>query len=155
MEDVARECGFNVIAGISAVARHSIMPQYATNRPDKLDEEQLSNFVECILNRKNHKTSVLPGNRPYKKKMPGGMIPKPTKDCIQCGICAKECPVSAIYCENYKADSKTCISCMRCIKKCPKNARKVNQVLVSIGAMVIKKTCEVRKENELFLLSNE
>jgi len=44
---------------------------------------------------------------------------------------------------------------MRCIKKCPKNARKVNQVLVSIGAMVIKKTCEVRKENELFLLSNE
>jgi len=69
MEDVARECGFNVIDGISAVARHSIMPQYATNRPDKLDEDQLSNFVECILNRKNHKTSVLPGNRPYKKNV--------------------------------------------------------------------------------------
>ena len=44
---------------------------------------------------------------------------------------------------------------MRCIKKCPHNARKVNKMLVSMGAMAIKKTCEIRKENELFLLSDE
>ena len=44
MEDAAKECGFNVIAAISAIAEHSIMHQYATNRPDKEDEKQLANL---------------------------------------------------------------------------------------------------------------
>ena len=44
---------------------------------------------------------------------------------------------------------------MRCVKVCPHNARKVNNTLVSIAAMAIKKECEIRKENELFLLLGE
>ena len=155
MEDSAKVCGFNVIAAISAIAEHSIMHQYATNRPDKEDEKQLAKFVEEILNKKEHSNATIPGNRPYKKSMPTMMIPKPTKDCVKCGICAKECPVKAINSKDYKADPKICISCMRCIKKCPHNARKVNKALVSIGAMAIKKECEIRKENELFLLSDK
>ena len=83
------------------------------------------------------------------------IIPKPTKDCVKCGICAKDCPVKAINNIDYKADPKICISCMRCVKECPHNARKVNNTLVSIAAMAIKKECEIRKENELFLLSDK
>ena len=155
MEDAAKECGFNVIAAISAIAEHSIMHQYATNRPDKEDEKQLANFVEAILNNKEHSKAIIPGNRTYKKSMPAMMIPKPTKDCVKCGICAKDCPVKAINNKDYKADPKICISCMRCVKECPHNARKVNNTLVSIAAMAIKKECEIRKENELFLLSDK
>ena len=120
---------------------------------DTLGEmEDVAKECEAILNNKEHSNAIIPGNRPYKKSMPATIIPKPTKDCIKCGICAKDCPVKAINNKDYKADPKICISCMRCVKECPHNARKVNNTLVSIAAMAIKKECEIRKENELFLL---
>lgn len=69
----------------------------------------------------------IPGNRPYKKAGGAGLVPKATKDCISCGLCAKNCPAQAISRENLKtADSGKCISCMRCVALCPKSARKVN-----------------------------
>ena len=80
-----------------------------------------------------------------------GNVPKPTKDCVKCGLCAEKCPVQAINSANFTADSKKCISCMRCVKLCSHDARKVNGAMVSIAAMAIKKACSVRKENELFL----
>ena len=150
MEDVAKECGFHVVAGISAVAQHSIMSQYATNRPDSSDEKQLKQFALQIEN-KTEPVSTIPGNRPYKKAGAGGLVPKPTKDCMKCGICAKNCPVQAIDPVTFKADPKKCISCMRCVKECSYNSRKVNGVMVSVAAMAIKKACSVRKENELFI----
>lgn len=68
LEDTASSLGFNVIAGISAVAEHSIMHQYATNRPDFTDKEQLAKFAKMILNRNDYDTTTIPGKRPYKKK---------------------------------------------------------------------------------------
>ena len=150
MEDAAKEAGFQVIAAVAAVAEHSIIPQYAANRPDVSDEKQLLNFADQIAG-KNGKTVSIPGNRPYKKGGGAGLVPKPTKDCVRCGLCAKRCPVQAINPDGFKADSKKCISCMRCIRQCPHNARKVNGAIVSVAALAIKKACSERKENELFL----
>lgn len=150
MEDAAREAGFFVIAAVAAVAQHSIMPQYATNRPDAVDEKQLEDFAAQIVSRKELVANI-PGNRPYKKSGGAGLIPKPAKNCIKCGICAANCPVQAIDPKNFKTDSKKCISCMRCIRQCSYDARKVNGALVSIASMAIKKACSIRKENELFL----
>ncbi len=150
MEDAAKESGFRVIAAIAAVAEHSIMPQYAANRPDASDEKQLIRFANQISG-KDEEVASIPGNRPYKKSGGGGLIPKVTKNCIKCGLCAEKCPVQAINLETLVADSKKCISCMRCVKKCPHGARKVNGAMVSVAAMAIKKACSVRKENELFL----
>lgn len=150
MEDAAKQCGFHVIAGISAVAQHSIIPQYATNRPDSEDEKQLAQFAQEIADKKDTVTSI-PGNRPYKKSGGAGLVPKSSKDCVKCGICAENCPVQAIDPVKFTANSKKCIGCMRCVKQCPHKARKVNGAMVSIAAMAIKKACSVRKENELFL----
>ena len=150
MEDAAKECGFQVVAAVAAIAQHSIIPQYAANRPDASDEKQLAEFAGQIADRTAVVTSV-PGNRPYKKAGGGGLVPKPSKDCVKCGICAKNCPVQAIDSVSFTADSKKCIGCMRCVKQCPHHARKVNGAMVSIAAMAIKKACSVRKENELFL----
>lgn len=150
MEDAAKESGFRVVTAVAAVAEHSIMPQYAAGRPDASDEAQLSNFAERILHKDGDATSI-PGNRPYKKGGGAGLVPKATKDCVKCGVCAKSCPVDAINPEDLVADSKKCISCMRCVKLCPHDARKVNGVMVSVAALAIKKACSVRKENELFL----
>lgn len=150
MEDTATTSGFCVIAAIAAVAEHSIIPQYAANRPDASDEAQLADFADCILH-KDGKVATIPGNRPYKKGGGASLVPKVTKDCVKCGLCAERYPVQAIAPKTFGADSAKCISCMRCVRKCPHNARKVNGAMVSVATLAIKKACSVRKENELFL----
>ena len=150
MEDAAKGCGFQVVAGVAAVAEHSIMPQYAAGRPDVSDQKQLKDFANQITD-KTGTVSAIPGNRPYKKAGSAGLVPKPDKSCVKCGACAKACPVQAIDSANFTANSKACISCMRCVKGCPQKARRVNGMMVSVAALAIKKACSVRKENELFL----
>ena len=150
MEDAAKESNFKVIAAIAAVAEHSIMPQYAAGRPDASDKKQLEQFADQIAGKTEAAVSI-PGNRPYKKAGGAGLVPKPTKSCVKCALCAENCPVQAIDSADFTADSRKCIACMRCVKQCPENARKVNGAMVSIAAMAIKKACSVRKENELFL----
>lgn len=150
MEDTAKQCGFRVTAAISAIAEHSIIHKYAANRPDESDEKQLADFAAKILD-KSDEVTFIPGNRPYKKTSGAGLVPKPNKDCVKCGLCAEKCPVQAIEYDKFTADSKKCISCMRCVNQCPKSARKVNEAMVSIAAMAIRKACLNRKKNELFL----
>ena len=150
MEDAAKESGFRVVAAVAAVSEHSIMPQYAAGRPDASDKKQLEQFAEQIAGKTEAAVSI-PGNRPYKKAGGAGFVPKPSKNCVKCDVCVKNCPVQAIDPEKLTADSKKCIACMRCVKQCPHNARKVNGAMVSVAAMAIKKACSVRKENELFL----
>ena len=150
MEDAAKESGFQVTAAIAAVAEHSIMPQYAADRPDMSDQKQLAEFANQIAGKIGSSPSI-PGNRPYKKAGGVGLVPKAGKACVKCGACAKACPVQAIDPEGITTNAKKCISCMRCVKKCQKKARKVNGAMVSAAALAMKKVCSVRKENELFL----
>ena len=150
MEDAAKESGFQVVAAVAAVAEHSIMPQYAAGRPDASDKKQLEQFAERIAGKTEAVVSI-PGNRPYKKAGGAGLVPKVGKSCTKCGLCAENCPVQAIDPASFTADAKKCISCMRCVKQCPEKARNVNGAMVSIAAMVIKKACSVRKENELYM----
>ena len=156
MEDIAQQCGFTVVAAISAVAEHSIIHQYAEGRPDKKDIAQLKAYANTILNSLNtaqkREGIHIPGNRPYKKAGGAGLVPKATKDCVNCGLCAEQCPAAAIDQEHIgTADAKKCIACMRCVVRCPHSARKVNGVMVSVAALAIKKACSVRKECELFI----
>ena len=150
MADAAKACGFRVVAAVAAVAEHSILPQYAANRPDASDKAQLADFAAKIAGKDSEIVS-LPGNRPYKKSGGAGLVPKPTKDCVKCGLCAETCPVQAIDPASFAADAKKCIGCMRCVKQCPKDARRVSGLMVSIAGMAIKKACSVRKDNELYL----
>lgn len=66
MEDAAKVAGFQVIAAVAAVAEHSVMPQYAANRPDAADEKQLAGFAVRIASKDVNVVSI-PGSRPYKK----------------------------------------------------------------------------------------
>lgn len=156
MEDVARDSGYDIVAAISAVAEHSIMHQYAAGRPDVEDLAKLKAFAEQIKEKLNSTDDwgkvQIPGNRPYKKLGSARLVPKATRDCVNCGLCARQCPVKAINQDNMKVvDSKKCISCMRCVTQCPHDARKVNNAAVSAVSLAIKKACSVRKECEIFI----
>lgn len=156
MEDIARECGFEIVAAVAAIAEHSIMHQYAAGRPDAADLSQLEAIAARIQEKLDSPQPSgpfpIPGNRPYRKAGAASLVPKAGKGCTKCGLCAAQCPVKAIDPANVKtADSKTCISCMRCVSRCPHHARTVNAALVSAVALAIKKACSVRKECELFL----
>ena len=153
----AEESGFRVAAAIAAIAEHSIMPQYASGRPDARDKKELQNFARKMIekiNRNSAETSTLqiPGNYPYKKAGGAALVPKADNECTNCGLCAQNCPAQAISKEKLKtADKKKCISCMRCVAQCPQSARKINGILVSIASLAMKKACTSRKENELYL----
>ena len=155
LQDIVQQAGFIVISAIAAVAEHSIAHRYATNRPDKDDYGHLRVFAKQIgdkLRKNDFSTPTIPGNRPYRKAANAGIVPKATKACTQCGLCASKCPVGAIDKNNpEKVNKKACISCMRCVTVCPHHARKVNGLLLAIVNMMLKKACSIRKECELYI----
>lgn len=155
LQDIVQQAGFIVISAIAAIAEHSIAHRYATNRPDKDDYGHLRVFAKQIgdkLRRNDFSTPTIPGNRPYRKAANAGIVPKATKACTQCGLCASKCPVGAIDKNNpEKVNKKACISCMRCVTVCPRHARKVNGLLLAIVNMMLKKACSIRKECELYI----
>lgn len=155
LSDLAAGSGFRVIAAAAAVAEHSILHQYAAGRPDPRDEEQLRGFAGRILEKLRsgaEDAPAIPGNRPYRKAGGAGLVPKATKACTGCGLCAEKCPTGAISKQDpKKTDGKACISCMRCVSLCPHGARKASGLMTSIAGMAIKKACAERKNNELFL----
>lgn len=158
LKDLAEQCGFRVAAAVSAVAEHSIMHQYAAGRPDGQDQDELQCFAGKIREKLDRSDAgsasapEVPGNRPYKKAGGTGLVPKAGRRCNSCGLCAESCPAQAISKDNLQtADSSKCISCMRCVARCPVTARKVNGALVSVAALAIKKACNLRKSNELYI----
>lgn len=155
LQDLVQQAGFSVVSAVAAIAEHSIAHRYAANRPDQNDYEQLGAFAQKIadkLEQNDLTTPAIPGSRPYRKAASAGVVPKATKACVECGLCASKCPVGAIDKSHpAKVDRKVCISCMRCVAVCPHKARKVNGLLLALVNMMLKKACSVRKDCELYL----
>ncbi len=157
LKDTASLAGFCCVAGVAAVAQHSIMNQFAAGRPDLRDEEELIEFSERIkgITEQNTVESELwvPGNDPYKEYKVVPVIPETGEECNQCGLCAEECPAGAIPKENpMLTEPEKCISCMRCVVICPQKARYADEGLVEMMSKRLGEVCSVRKESELFLL---
>ena len=153
--------GFQVIAGITANAKHSIFRQYGAGRPDAEDKAELQTFAKKILckldalqaSREKSVSITVPGNFPY-KEYPGHPLKPITSQtgCVLCKSCVKKCPTGAIP---WEAPNTTindlCITCMRCIAICPFDARKLDREAVDAAAEKMKPAFEGRKPNELFL----
>lgn len=155
LEDIAKQAGFRIIAAVAAIAEHSIAHRYAAGRPDAEDARQLQEFAEKIREKLSARDDTQPkilGSHPYKKAGSIGMVPKPTKACTRCGLCAAKCPVQAIDPNDPKHTEKNkCISCMRCVSVCPQSARKVSSVMLAAADLALKKVCSDRKVGELYL----
>ena len=156
LKNILTEQGFKCRAAISAVAEHSMMPNFATTRPDSKDQEELKNFALQIKEKLDNNTlseSVrVPGKMPYVKAANLPLKIEVNQDCIKCGKCSIRCPVGAIPFDNPSCtNSKKCITCMRCISECPQNARALSPALISIVSVAMKSKFKGRKENTLYI----
>ncbi len=154
--DIATAQGFRPIAAGAFIAEHCIFPEVARSRPDSPDTGKIELFARLCRDRIDGKSTFEPrsvnGNRPYRK--PGGVPihPKARRSlCVECGVCAGECPAGAIDpAHPYLTDNAKCISCCRCIKVCHRDARKFRGLLYRLAGRKFVKANSRRREPEWF-----
>ena len=153
LRNLLSAAGFDVRAGVAAVAEHSIFRMYATGRPDAEDIQDLHAFADSIKASLDQPgTLQVPGNYPYKPKRPSANQPRADDSCIACMICAEECPEQAIDPEDVQnVNPEKCIACLHCVSVCPVKARNVNQEVIAERAPKLQETFGPRKPNTLFL----
>lgn len=154
LQDAAEKAGFVPVAGIAAIAEHSILRKFAANRPDAADTAELNSFAARIAEalQAPAKPLTLPGNRPYKEFKGSAVKPATNDNCVGCGLCAANCPVSAILPENpSETDLQKCISCMRCIDRCPSKARYLPEAVAANVDALLTKVASDRKNNKLYM----
>ncbi|MDL2215111.1 4Fe-4S binding protein [Dysgonomonas sp. OttesenSCG-928-M03] len=163
LRNICTENGFIPFAGGAFVARHSIFPNVAINRPDDQDQIEITQFAKkCIeeyeklklQDENKHIQLNVKGNYPYRD--PSVVPLKPTGDskCDKCGTCVKRCPVNAISEKNpRKTDKDLCISCARCVAVCPQHSRKFRGIIYQVARKKFESAYgNNRKEVETFFL---
>lgn len=168
LEEAAIASNFTQIAGIAAIAEHSIARQFAPGRPDTEDKAQLEDFIRQIAQKPEAlgytapadeevdfidiNTLLLPGGYPFKEYKGSSSKPIATDACIACGLCADKCPVAAIPASAPNTtDNAVCISCMRCIAICPEKARQLPAENLAAVSERLAPLCAERKANKLYL----
>lgn len=154
MQDVCTAAGFNCIAGVSAVAEHSLVREYGAGRPDAQDAEELKSFAAKIIARlESGETGLnVPGNRPYRTFGGGPVKPAANENCTKCGLCVRSCPTGALCADDPALpDPAKCTACMRCVEICPQKARIADAAVLSAIAEKLRPICTRRGENALYI----
>ena len=152
--------GFRVAALAAFVSRHSMDTSIAAGRPDAKDEEIMHEFGRKAWAKVQTGDYELHTQPPtswtdwemgrqvvaYREAHPDEpyALPRECKEkvisdaCIQCGNCARHCPVNAINITHKTFDLDKCIGCWACINRCPKHAitstsKQVAEIMRSIG----------------------
>lgn len=160
LKDILAKCGCKPIAGAAYIGEHSFSTDEnptAKGRPDASDLNHAQLFghkIQSILSGDQISDIDISGNYPY-----GGITELWSVDfistdnkCVQCGICAENCPVGAINVEDVRLiDIEKCITCCACIKTCPQKARTIKVGLVKDASIRLNKLYKERKEPLFFL----
>lgn len=163
LEDVLKAAGFKPVAGVAAIAEHSVVRDFAKGRPNAFDRRQLASFAKKIAVRLESigaegpapfakaPSLVLPGNRPYKEVNIAPTYGVPDDTCVNCGVCAAQCPVGAIdAADPSKVDETLCIACKRCIAVCPTHSRPLPEAVLEGSRKFLSEHIKEDKINQLF-----
>ena len=153
MSDLAKAHGFYTVGGCEVVAPHSVDPGFGFGRPDEADRAVISEFIKKLEAKEQLTEVKMPGDPGYAKKKATDLplYPKPSKECIGCGICYKYCPAGAINAKRMKTKKSKCISCMRCVAMCSTESRNVSAPIRLAAKLYLKKTCSERQESKYYL----
>ena len=164
LTDMVKARGGVPVAGGAFVAEHSFSSDdapVAVGRPDAADLEtaedlgrRVAKVVAALASADQAPDLIVPGDRPYKERKPRPPVDfiAVNDDCVQCGLCAKACPVDAIDPEDSaQMDIVKCIRCCACIKVCPQQARSKKPSWVVDAANWLAANCAARKEPAFFI----
>ncbi len=160
LSDILKAQGFLPVAAAAVVARHSLVPEIAADRPDKEDLEGLKTFAgdcERLLKGLPGSSSIggleLPGEHPEGEPRHAGLKMKVSAACDNCGTCIRECPEQVISRTDPRImDEERCIGCMRCVALCGTGARTLASQPYRAMKKNLKKLCAVPKRSEFFIL---
>ena len=162
--------GFHSVAAGAFSCEHSFSTELGAYRPDWEDEEEIKGFARSIAEKLSAKdTQQLTASpvevagdpeagyyQPRDRK--GNFIdirkvkPVTGSKCVNCGVCARVCPMGAIDPTDVTSVPGTCIKCNACVKRCTKGAK----FFEDKGYLYHKEELEImyggeRAENSLFL----
>ena len=162
--------GFHSVAAGAFSCEHSFSTELGAYRPDWEDEEEIKGFARSIAEKLSAKdTQQLTASpvevagdpeagyyQPRDRK--GNFIdirkvkPVTGSKCVNCGVCARVCPMGAIDPTDVTSVPGTCIKCNACVKRCTKGAK----FFEDKGYLYHKEELEAmyggqRAENSLFL----
>ncbi len=163
LRDIARECGFKVIAAAAFIGEHAFSSPakpIAKERPDKEDIIKAKEFGRMIQVKLSNLTNnidelKIPGNYPYKErgKLPLLSPETVSNECIRCKICEDICPMNAVkvVSDNVITEKEKCIWCCACAKFCPQKARVFDNSVINEIKERLFNNCKERKDPEFFL----
>lgn len=145
--------GFHVMAAAAFIAEHSIVRSIAAGRPDAEDEKIAHEFGKGVLAKLNGTASVqVPGNEPYVEPKPTPFHPSADETCVNCGMCAENCPVGAIPAEDCSScNSELCINCLRCVQLCPLQCRSMPASFMAFITQMLNEKAAGYKKPSIFL----
>ena len=149
------ELGGIPVASATVVARHSMVPAVAQNRPSDVDLTNLKAFARMAKQKLFQTECVavkVPGDYPYRSWTKSPLTPIIDGNCVKCGQCVRLCPVGAIDANDpSKVDAQKCILCMRCVFVCSQQSRVLpEQIRVRIGQKLAP-IAAIHRDNEFFL----
>ncbi|TCO77979.1 EFR1 family ferrodoxin [Marinisporobacter balticus] len=166
LKDLLELNGFKVIAGGAFIGEHSFSKILAKNRPDEKDMAIVSDFANRIYTKLTTQDEIqsiaVKGNQPYRKHyMPKDragnptdirkVTPKTNRNCMDCKLCVKVCPMGSIDERDVSRLNGICIKCGACIKKCPTHAKYYDDVNYLRHKHELEIDCAQRRAPEIFI----
>lgn len=137
MNEVARWMGLRPLGGAVFIGEHSFSREdapLAAGRPDLDDLAQAEAWGRYWRDHlKGPGAEGFPGRLPLQAHLlsPGGaalftQAPQTEgKGCLDCGNCARVCPVGAVDEKTYRTDPTRCLRCYACSRICPVHIRPI------------------------------